>query len=114
MYTYLAPLREQAQNPSLGFPLSLPSPRWLFLQPWTELTQEQQDSFHLLCQHDPRLQQVYDLLQRFLTMMQTSTADLLESWLDEVEASPFRDLYPCARGIRQDLDVVAGLSLPWS
>ncbi len=118
VYTYLAPLRNQAQTPSLGLPLSLPSPRqarWLFLQPWTELTQEQQDSFHLLCQHDSRLQQVYDLLQRFLTLMHTSTADQLEPWLDEVEASPFRDLYPFARGIRQDLDaVVAGLSLPWS
>lgn len=118
VYTYLAPLRKQAQTPPLGLPLSLPSPRqarWLFLQPWDELTQEQQDSFRLLCQHDPSLQQVYDLLQRFLTMMHTSTTDLLEPWLDELEASPFGDLYSFARGIRQDLDaVVAGLSLPWS
>ncbi len=118
MYTYLTPLRKKAQTLPLTVAVALPSARqarWLFLQPSAELTQEQQESLRLLCEHDPALHHVYEMLQRFTSMVRTLSADPLESWLEEVEASQFSELHPFARGIRQDLAAVAaGLSMPWS
>ncbi len=68
-----------------------------------------------LCQADPQIQETYDLITDFTTMLRERQGERLDAWLEKVEAQGASELKSFAQGLKRDYDAVkAGLTLPWS
>ena len=68
----------------------------------------------LICQEDP-LDSLYQLVQRFLTMVRQQQATLLDDWLVDCGKSNVAALQHFAASLTQDYAAVhAALELPWS
>ena len=76
--------------------------------------QEDQPILNFIRQ-DSEAETAYQLAQQFITMVQTRTAEVLDSWLEDSTSSQIVDLQNFAVGIRQDYRAVrAALETEWS
>jgi transposase len=75
----------------------------------------QKDYLSRLCETDAQIQETYDLIQEFTTMLRERKGEQFDSWLQRVEQQGVAELQSFAQGLRKDYDAVkAGLTLQWS
>jgi len=68
-----------------------------------------------LCEADQEIQEVYDLVTDFTTMLRERAGERLDTWLERVDAQGRAELKNFALGLKRDYDAVkAGLTLKWS
>ena len=68
-----------------------------------------------LCQADQEVQETYELIQLFTTMLRERQGERLDEWLKQVEEQGVAELQSFAQGLQRDYDAVkAGLTLQWS
>lgn len=68
-----------------------------------------------LCEADPLITQVFELVQDFATMLRERQGTRLDAWLVQIEKQEVTELKNFARGLQKDYDAVkAGLTLEWS
>lgn len=64
---------------------------------------------------DQEIEQTYELIQGFTTMLRERQGDQLDSWLKLVKEQGVAELQSFAQGLERDYDAVkAGLTLQWS
>lgn len=87
---------------------------WLFVLPAEKLNAEHQDALAHILQH-PILADLYDLAQRFCTLVRQRQANELDTWMADALHSEFSELVSFVNGLHQDLDAVrAALTSEWS
>jgi transposase len=75
----------------------------------------QKEFLSRLCQADQEVQETYELIQLFTTMLRERQGERLDEWLKQVEEQGVAELQSFAQGLQRDYDAVkAGLTLPWS
>jgi transposase len=75
----------------------------------------QKDYLSRLCETDTQIQETYELIQEFTTMLRERKGEQLDSWLARIEKQGVAELQSFAQGLRKDYDAVkAGLTLEWS
>ncbi|HEV2659931.1 MAG TPA: ISL3 family transposase [Ktedonobacteraceae bacterium] len=75
----------------------------------------QKDYLSRLCETDAQIQEAYELIQEFTTMLRERKGEQIDSWLARVEKQGVAELQSFAQGLRKDYDAVkAGLTLEWS
>lgn len=75
----------------------------------------QKEYLSRLCGTDSQIQETYELIQEFTTMLRERKGEQLDSWLARVEKQGVSELKSFAQGLQKDYDAVkAGLTLPWS
>ena len=75
----------------------------------------QKEFLSRLCQADQEVQETYELIQFFTTMLRERQGEQLDEWLEQVALHGVSELQSFAQGLRNDYDAVrAGLTLPWS
>jgi transposase len=85
---------------------------WLFMRPLDKLQEAEKRDLNLLCQASEKVNSLYHLVQEFLTMVHCRLGGQLQSWIDQVNSSPFEHLHRFVAGIEKDKDaVIAGLTL---
>jgi transposase len=109
---YIALLRQAPGKPlSPGSPFekrkhsSLRSPQqiaWLALRPMEQLTDKEQTDLSLFCQEHVEVRPAIALAQSFVTMLRERSAEALDDWLTEAQASPFSELRTFATGVAHD------------
>lgn len=96
-------------------PLSARQAAWLVVRAAEDLTATEQKQLTLLKTLCPETNLVYDLAQRFRTMVRELQSENLAAWLNQVKACGFEELRNFALGLERDrAAVMAGLKLPWS
>jgi transposase len=109
---YIALLRQAPGQPlSLGSPfekrllVSHRSPQqiaWLALRPVEHLTDKEQTDLTLFCQEHAQVRPAISLAQSFASMMRDRSAEALDDWVTEAQASPFSELRTFATGVARD------------
>jgi len=109
---YIALLRQApGQALSLGSPfenrrpVSQRSPQqitWLALRPVEHFTDKEQSDLTLFCQEHAQVRPAISLAQSFASMMRDRSAEALDDWLTEAQASPFSELRTFATGVARD------------
>ena len=75
----------------------------------------QKDYLRRLGEADTHIQETYELIQEFTTMLRERKGEQFDSWLARVEQQGVAELPSFAQGLRKDYDAVkAGLTLQWS
>jgi transposase len=75
----------------------------------------QQEYLTRLCEADQEIQQAYELVRDFTTMLRERQGERLDAWLEKVEAQGIAELKNFALGVKRDYEAVkAGLILEWS
>lgn len=75
----------------------------------------QKDYLSRLCRADSQIQETYDLIQEFTTMLRERKGEQFDSWLARVEQQGVAELQSFAQGLRKDYEAVKnGLTLAWS
>lgn len=114
---YIHGLRVAAAEPIASQPIKPPSSRSitpLFLRRPEELSQSE-NAFLLCLRENPLMQNVYDLAQRFMTLLRQRQKGSLSCWREDARSSAITAIAGFSKGLEQDLPAVeAGLSLPWS
>ena len=96
------------------------SPTALQVAHWITFKEEQRldwqkEFLSRLCQADQEVQETYELIQLFTTMLRERQGERLDEWLKQVEEQGVAELQSFAQGLQRDYDAVkAGLTLPWS
>lgn len=94
-----------------------PSPRearWWLILPEEKLSKEQASFVQRLVAASPRVRKAQALALEFRWMVVEQDGQALPAWLKEAEASGVPAFRSFAAGLKEDLDAVAALSLPWS
>lgn len=90
-------------------PLDLLSTRdaaWFVIRPWETLKEAEQTTLTLLRESDASFEDLYQLVQEFLTMVHTLGGNHLDSWIEKVTSSSFPDLQSFAAGVLRDKEAV--------
>jgi transposase len=75
----------------------------------------QKDYLSRLCETDAQIQEAYELIQEFTTMLRERKGEQFDSWLARVEKQGVAELQSLAQGLQKGYDAVkAGLTLEWS
>jgi transposase len=109
---YIALLRQAPGQPlSQGSPfekrihVSHRSPQqvaWLVLRPVEHLTDKEQTELALFCQEHAEVSPAILLAQSFASMVRDRSAEALDDWVTEAQASPFSELRTFATGVARD------------
>jgi hypothetical protein len=75
---------------------------WLALRPVEQLTNKEQTDLSLFCQEHVEVSPAIALARSFATMLRERTAEALEVWLTEAQASPLTELRTFASGVAHD------------
>jgi transposase len=68
-----------------------------------------------LCQAEPQIQEAFDLITDFTTMLRERRGERLDTWLQKAEEQGIAEVRSFAQSLKRDYDAVkAGLTLPWS
>jgi transposase len=109
---YIALLRQAP-----GKPLSIDSPfekrthtsrrspqqiAWLALRPMEQLTEKEQADLERFCQEQVEVRPALALAESFANMVRERTAEALDDWLSQAQASPFPELRTFASGVAHD------------
>ncbi|CAN5520322.1 hypothetical protein BH24CHL1_BH24CHL1_16910 [soil metagenome] len=87
----------------------------LFLRQAEQVTSEERRYLDLLREQDVHVAALYQLTQRFTTMVRERRDHDLDSWLEAAQAAAIAPLRRFATGLIRDLDAVrAGLREAWS
>jgi transposase len=118
---FLQPLRDHRRPvqdlapPAPTASLGARSAVWLFIRDPAELTKAEHADLEQMRHASPMIEQIYGLVQGFLTLVRHRQGTRLEAWLEAVRASPFAELRQFARGLCKDkAAVLAGLTLDYS
>ena len=88
---------------------------WLFMKDPTKLSDDERDHLKSLFGWSKEASALYQLTQRFVSIVREQKAEQLESWLREAEESGFKQMSNFAFGLREDQDAVKNALLyPWS
>lgn len=100
---------------SPGSPLpSMKRLAWLLMRDPAKLNPADVEVIQVICQHTA-IEQVYQLVQQYRTMIQERQAATLDPWLEACDACQLSTITTFANGIRQDYAAVrAALETPWS
>ena|SRR6266700_3248091 len=75
----------------------------------------QQKYLTQLCEADQEIQEAYELVADFTSMLRERQGKRLDAWLEKVETQGAGELKNFAQGLKRDYDAVkAGLTLEWS
>src|SRR6266550_1314022 len=75
----------------------------------------QQKYLTQLCEADQEIQEAYELVTEFTSMLRERAGERLDAWLEKVEEQGPPELTNFAQGLKRDYDAVkAGLTLEWS
>jgi transposase len=75
----------------------------------------QQKYLTQVCEADQEIQEMYDLVADFTSMLRERAGERLDAWLQKVEEQGPLELKNFALGVKRDYDAVkAGLTLAWS
>lgn len=102
------------------FPTRSPFPStsqlaWLFMKGADEIQAEEKNQLNALFVSNPKLHEIYLLVQSFRKLLSQSSPQKLEDWLARVEACEVKKLQNFASSLRQDYDAVeATLTYHWS
>jgi transposase len=95
--------------------LSARKAAWLLLRSPDDLDEEQAGLQQRLCHHSANIQTAYSLVQKFLRMMHTRTAEVFDDWLTRTQNTNIPELISFVNGLRADYAAVkAALSRPES
>ncbi len=130
LYQHLRPLRRQEPGTSTGaagktlahhHPTIIPTneavaathrytltqTQWLFVTWPDELTSEERDTLAVLCHAHSTLASIYDLIQRFRTLLHTHPeASAILTWVQGCETSHVQELVRFAKGLREEWEPV--------
>ena len=85
---------------------------WLFVRPFDELKEQEQEELLAMCQASAQAVTIYQLVQEFFRLLRARQGTQLDSWLSKVEASAIPELQRFANGLERDkAAVLAGLTL---
>jgi len=94
------------------------SPRqraWLFMKDPDRLQEEESNHLQALFVENPKLQEIYGLVQSFRRLLSRKSPEKLDDWLIQMEHCEVKKLQNFAAGLRQDYEAVkAALSYEWS
>jgi transposase len=75
----------------------------------------QQKYLTRLCEADQEIQEAYELVTDFTSMLRERQGERLDAWLEKVETQGIVELKNFAQGLKRDYDAVkAGFTLEWS
>jgi len=115
---WLAAYQQQQRRAAAGkptAPLSAREAAWLFVCPPATLTLAQVHQLDPLRRRDDELDQAYELVQDFRTMLTRRQLACLPRWIEEAKASGLPELRRFAEGLLRDYDAVrAALSFEYS
>jgi transposase len=75
----------------------------------------QQKYLTQLCETDQEIQETYELVTDFTSMLRERQGERLDAWLEKVETQGRGELKNFVQGLKRDYDAVkAGLTLEWS
>lgn len=110
-------------DPATQTPVQAPSrrpPSASQMAHWITFKEEQrldwqQKYLTQLCEADQEIQETYDLVADFTSMLRERTGERLDAWLQKVEEQGPLELKNFALGLKRDYEAVkAGLTLEWS
>jgi len=85
---------------------------WLFVRPFEDLSEKEQEELRALRQFSPTSETIYHLVQEFFRLVRSRQGSHLDSWLSKVQASDIQELQRFANGLERDkAAVLAGLTL---
>lgn len=88
---------------------------WLFVRPFEELLEKEQEELLAMRQASVIAETMYQLVHEFFRLVRTRQGAQLDSWLSKVEASDIQELQRFAKGLERDkAAVLAGLTLSYS
>ena len=80
-----------------------------------KLSDDERDHLKSLFGWSKEASSLYQLTQRFVSIVREQKAEQLESWLRDAEGSGFKQMSNFAFGLREDQDAVkSALLYPWS
>jgi transposase len=74
----------------------------LALRPVAQLTDKEQTDLALFCQEHAEVSPAIALAQSFATMVRERSAEALDDWVIEAQASPWSELRTFATGVARD------------
>ncbi|WP_040447080.1 transposase [Ktedonobacter racemifer] len=84
-------------------------------KPPVTLTQQEEHIVTKIRKAKLFVQEAYELIQSFTTMLRERKGEQLDAWPAQVEVQGISELKSFARGLKKNYDAVkAGLTLPWS
>ena len=110
-------------DPATQMPLQIPPkrpPTASQVAHWITFKEEQrldwqQKYLTQLCEADQEIQEAYELVTDFTSMLRQRQGARLDAWLEKVETQGRAELKNFAQGLKRDYDAVkAGLTLQWS
>jgi hypothetical protein len=118
MYRFIHTLRYQATPlppPGITERISIQQALWLLVRPQERLKVDEQSNLQAVCDGCSELADLHALAQSFGQIVRKREGHRLQGWIQQIEASNFRDVKRFVAGLQRDhAEVLAGLTLVYS
>lgn len=118
MYRFIHTLRYQATPlppPGITERFSVQQALWLLVRPQERLKDDEQSNLQAVCDGCSELAALHVLAQSFGQIVRKREGHRLQGWIQQIEASNFRDVQRFVAGLQRDhAEVLAGLTLVYS